>query len=101
MAASATASKHYDPCHDAATRLRKADEIKSRFNKLTPRERQVLDLLVAGFANKQIARTLRVSVRTVEVHRARVMRKMEARSPIDLACNIQCARCGVLENTRQ
>ena len=47
---------------------------------LSPRERQVLDALVAGRSNKQIAYHLGISPRTVEIHRARVMDKMDARS---------------------
>jgi two-component system response regulator FixJ len=47
---------------------------------LTPREREVLDHLVVGHSNKTIAAKLAISPRTVEVHRARVMEKMHARS---------------------
>ena len=48
--------------------------------RLTAREREVLDLLVVGDSNKMIAAQLVISPRTVEVHRARVMEKMQARS---------------------
>ena len=51
---------------------------------LTDRERQVLDLLVLGKPNKVIAFDLDISPRTVEIHRARVMEKMQARSLADL-----------------
>jgi two-component system, LuxR family, response regulator FixJ len=47
---------------------------------LTPREREVMTLVVTGKTNKEIARELKVSPRTVEVHRFRVMDKMEAPS---------------------
>lgn len=56
------------------------DEIRARLGTLTPREREVLDLVVEGEANKVIANRLGVSQRTVEVHRARVMEKMQADS---------------------
>jgi len=52
--------------------------------KLTNRERQVLDLVVTGKPHKVIAYELGVSQRTVEIHRARVMEKMQAKSLADL-----------------
>jgi len=51
---------------------------------LTQRERQVLEELVAGFTNKEIAWHLQVSPRTIEVHRKHVMVKMGARNVVDL-----------------
>lgn len=62
----------------------KQDEILRRQNSLTPREHQVLDLVVAGESNKRIARRLQISDKTVEIHRANVMEKMQARSLADL-----------------
>jgi len=55
-------------------------EISRRFETLTAREREVLEGMVAGHPNKVIAHDLGISPRTVEIHRARVMNKMEARS---------------------
>lgn len=55
-------------------------EVLHRFESLTPRERQVMDFVVDGAANKVIAIDLELSERTVEIHRAKVMEKMGARS---------------------
>ena len=60
--------------------LRERDAIRRRMQQLTPREREVLDLVTQGKANKVIAGDLNVSQRTVEIHRARVMEKMGASS---------------------
>jgi FixJ family two-component response regulator len=58
--------------------------LAERLRLLTPREHQVLDLVVAGETNKGVARQLRISERTVEIHRARVMDKMQAKSLAEL-----------------
>jgi two-component system response regulator FixJ len=59
-------------------------EIRTRLESLSARERQVLEGLVAGLPNKTIAYDLNISPRTVEVHRANVMTKMQATSLSDL-----------------
>lgn len=58
--------------------------IQKRIDSLTPREREVLDWVVSGASNKQIAAELGISIKTVEVHRARVMEKMAVRSVAEL-----------------
>lgn len=63
---------------------RRSEEIRSLIDKLTQREREVFELVVTGKPNKVIAFELGVSQRTVEIHRARVMEKMQARSLADL-----------------
>jgi FixJ family two-component response regulator len=59
-------------------------EVKARYGLLTEREREVLTMVVAGRANKQIAAELGLSLVTVKVHRGQVMRKMLAKSVPDL-----------------
>ncbi|MBV9814483.1 MAG: response regulator transcription factor [Alphaproteobacteria bacterium] len=61
-----------------------AGEAASKLNLLSPREREVLEGLLAGLPNKSIAYDLGISPRTVEIHRARVMDKMGARSLSEL-----------------
>jgi len=58
--------------------------LRALFATLTPRESEVLDLVVEGLSNKAVANALGLSAKTVEVHRAKVMEKMHARSLSDL-----------------
>jgi len=60
-------------------------ELRQRMDSLTERERDVMDLVVAGLPNKLVADQLGISVRTVEVHRSRVFDKMGVKSAVELA----------------
>lgn len=66
-------------------RAQAAMDAASRLDRLSPREQEVAALLVAGHANKEIARKLGISHRTVEMHRARIMDKTRAANLIQLA----------------
>jgi len=65
-------------------RLVELEKARTALNLLTPRERNVLEQLVAGQTNKGAARELGISSRTIEVHRARIMSKIKAHSLSDL-----------------
>jgi len=64
-------------------------EIQRRFDTLTPRERDVIPLVVSGMLNKQIAGALGTAENTVKVHRSRAMEKMQAQSLADLVRMIE------------
>jgi len=65
--------------NNRSARLERRD-VEMRVEKLTPRERQVLKLVTRGLLNKQIAAELGAAEKTIKVHRARVMQKMQVRS---------------------
>lgn len=71
--------------------------IQARLNTLSPREREVLDGLVAGHPNKTIAYDLKISARTVEVHRANLMTKMGAASLSELVRMAFVVRSSIME----
>lgn len=72
-------------------RLQQA-EVARRLDQLTQREREVLDLIIAGKLNKQIADLLQISIKTVEGHRAHVMAKMAADSLAELVQQVLSAK---------
>jgi two-component system, LuxR family, response regulator FixJ len=82
---------------DMAERKAEVTEINDKLAALSNRERQVLDGLVAGNANKTIAFDLGISPRTVEIYRANLMTKMAANSLSDLVRMAMMA--GILENS--
>lgn len=71
---------------DRERRVKQADlnHLRQRFHSLTPREREVLALVVSGLLNKQAAAHLGISEVTLQIHRTHVMRKMGADSLADL-----------------
>jgi FixJ family two-component response regulator len=80
-----TAIRRASAAHETArSASAQAVDLRRRAKTLTPREREVLGLVVAGLLNKQTACRLGVTEKTVKVHRAHVMRKMEANSLADL-----------------
>jgi RNA polymerase sigma factor (sigma-70 family) len=76
---------------DRARRDQEKDirELKQRFESLTPREREVISMVVLGMLNKQIAAELGTAENTVKVHRSRAMEKMHAQSLADLVRMIE------------
>jgi FixJ family two-component response regulator len=80
---------------DAVARREQAklSEIRARLDTLTPRERELLEHVVAGKLNKQIAGDLGITEATVKMHRARVMAKMKVQSVAELARWTE--RCGI------
>ena len=78
--------------------LARADDqaqLAGRLARLSPREREVLDYVIAGKMNKTIADAMSISIKTVEAHRARVMEKMQARSLAELVQQVMKARGAV------
>ncbi len=73
--------------HDAQQREANAsvDSLKARLATLTSRERQIMELVLAGKFNKVIADELNISMRTVEVHRANLFDKMQVKTAVELA----------------
>lgn len=66
-----------------------ADHLAARLERLTGREKDVMRLMLAGKTNKAIADELAISMRTVEVHRARLLEKMAVRNAVELARRLQ------------
>jgi RNA polymerase sigma factor (sigma-70 family) len=83
--------------HNATYRLKSTlDVVRAHIATLTPRERQVFELIIRGNTNKQIARALGTTERTIKAHRHRVMEKMQVRSLAELVSVAE--RVGVLDS---
>lgn len=78
---------------DVKARSDQQQDVLSHWQRLTPRERQVLEHVLGGYLNKQTAFRLGIAEKTVKVHRQRVMEKMDARSVAQLVR--QCERAGI------
>jgi FixJ family two-component response regulator len=70
--------------HEARGQAAELARLRRRFDTLTPREQEVLPLLISGLLNKQAATKLGISAVTLQIHRGRIMRKMAAASLADL-----------------
>ncbi|MEI7842186.1 MAG: response regulator [Gallionellaceae bacterium] len=80
-------------CSERTTNAAKCrSAVVARLAQLTAREREVLDLVMEGKQNKAIAMALDLSIKTVEVHRSKVMEKMAVMSVAELACCVNLAR---------
>jgi FixJ family two-component response regulator len=84
--AALVAAVHEALAQDRRLRVKRAElaRLQRRFSLLTPREREVVPLIVGGLLNKQAASILGISEVTLQIHRSQVMRKMEAESFADL-----------------
>jgi two-component system, LuxR family, response regulator FixJ len=73
--------------HDAEIEKQSLEEqsLCNRLNTLTPRELEILPLVLAGKSNKEVARHIGISYRTVEIHRGRILKKTETASLLELA----------------
>lgn len=70
--------------HNSAMSVADGQAEANGVDALTPREREVLEAIIAGASNKVVGRKLRISPRTVEVHRARIIDKLGAKNTADL-----------------
>ena len=87
---------HHQTLRDLEDKL---DSVRARLGRLTPREREVFELVIRGDPNKQIARAMGCTTRTVKAHRHNVMEKMQVKSLAELVSLAE--RIGVVSATRQ
>ncbi len=79
-----TVQRALDASREAFDQTQKCMAVKARIDNLTDREREVLRMILKGDTNKAISKAMNISPRTVEVHRAHVMEKMNAQTVADL-----------------
>ncbi len=81
---------------DLETRVQFAEKrkLKKRLSQLTPREREVYTLIVKGLSNKEVAKQLNISNRTIDVHRSKIMEKMDAEDLAELT--VMAMHCGLI-----
>jgi FixJ family two-component response regulator len=89
-------------CREALDRKTRIRDLRNRYASLTPRERQVMTLVVAGLLNKQVGAELDISEITVKAHRGRVMEKMKASSlahlvKMDVVLNVTAEAAPLIE----
>jgi FixJ family two-component response regulator len=87
---------HHQTLRDLKDKL---DSVRARVGRLTPREREVFELVIVGEPNKQIARAIGCTTRTVKAHRHNVMEKMQAKSLAELVSVAE--RIGIKSANRQ
>lgn len=85
----------FEKLRDGQEKVLGTQRAREMLERLTPREQQVLERIVAGRLNKQIADDLNISIKTVEAHRANIMDKIEARTMADLMKTALAAQGGV------
>ena len=97
------AAVHAAISQDRASRLARAElaRLQQRLPCLTPREREVLPLVVSGLLNKQAAAQLGISEITLQIHRSKIMHKMEAASLADLVRFAETLQIPITQSRRQ
>ncbi len=78
---------------DARTVRQNREDVRAQLDKLTRRERQVVEMIVDGMSSKQIAAEFKVTTQAVDAHRARAMRKLSTKSVATLAKLVLLAQC--------
>jgi two-component system, LuxR family, response regulator FixJ len=79
---------------DTRVQLAEKRKLKKRLSTLTPREREVYILIVKGLSNKEVAKQLNISNRTIDVHRSKIMEKMKAEDLSELT--VMAMHCGLI-----